>query len=70
MSAGSRTKFSVNYRYTHTSDSLLRDILARDPGASLQDIRHAHTSFRKMSPDHLSLRLGRMIDRLNAGSLK
>ena len=41
---------------------LLRDLLARNPQASLHEIRASHSAFGGMSLDHLSLRLNRLID--------
>jgi hypothetical protein len=50
----------VNYA---GSETLLRNILARDPRASLDEIRRSHPIFKAMSLDHLSLRIGRLLDR-------
>jgi hypothetical protein len=47
----------VNFRYTQNIESPLTDIIARNPGASLQDLRRSHPLLRKMSLDHLALRL-------------
>jgi hypothetical protein len=41
---------------------LLRDVLSRNPGVSLAEIRGFHPVFRTMSVDQLSLRLSRVID--------
>lgn len=42
---------------------LLQDVLSRNPGASLAEIRSFHPIFRTMSVDQLSLRVSRAIDR-------
>ncbi|MDE2487133.1 MAG: hypothetical protein KGO51_07020 [Alphaproteobacteria bacterium] len=41
----------------------LEDILARDPMASLEDIRRAHPPFQNLSLDHLGVRLARVLER-------
>lgn len=52
--------------YIPQSDSqqVLKDILARDPRASIHQIRRAHPAFRAVSLDHLSLRLSQALDSL------
>lgn len=60
----------MNFRYRAASDAVLRDILARDPRASLHDIRHSHPSLRRVSLDELGLRVGRILDGRAARSLK
>jgi hypothetical protein len=52
----------VNFKDQLTSRSVLRDILARNPKASLQEIRHSPPVLREMSMDHLSLRVSQTID--------
>lgn len=56
----------MNFRYQPTSDSVLEDILARNPRASLHEIRHAHPAFERVSLDHLGVRLARVLDRRRA----
>lgn len=41
---------------------LLRDVLSRNPRASLAEIRSFHPIFRTMSVDQLSVRLAQAID--------
>jgi len=36
-------------------------VLARNPTASLHEIRHAHPALRRMSLDHLGLRVGQLV---------
>ncbi|MFC3067963.1 hypothetical protein [Phenylobacterium soli] len=60
----------MNYRYRTAPEAVLSDILARDPQASLHDIRHAHPSLRRLSLDQLGLRVGRLLDGRAARSLK
>lgn len=52
--------------YVPQSDSqqVLKDILARNPRASLHQIRRAHPAFRAVSLDHLGLRLSQALDSL------
>jgi hypothetical protein len=45
-------------------------MLARDPRASLSDIRNAHPSLRRVSLDQLGLRVGRVLEGRAAASLK
>jgi len=47
---------------TITATRVLRDVLSRNPKASLHEIRNAHPVFRAMSPDHLGLRLSRALE--------
>ena len=56
----------MNFKYRPAPEAAISDILARDPGASLHDIRHSHSAFRGMSLDHLGLRLGQALDRRRA----
>jgi hypothetical protein len=60
----------VNYRYRDPAEAVLTGILARDPRASLHDIRHAHPSLLPLSLDQLGLRVGRVLERRAAASLK
>lgn len=60
----------MNFNHPPTSQSVLRDILTRNPHASLQEIRRSHPAFRAMSLDHLGLRLSRAIDDRQAAWLK
>jgi hypothetical protein len=53
----------VNFRYKSDFDSPLTDILARNPAASLQDLRRSHPLLRNMSLDHLALRLDQIVHR-------
>ena len=61
---------NVNFRYRAAPEAVLSHILARDPHASLNDIRRAHPSLRRLSPDRLGLQLGRAIERRAAQFLK
>lgn len=60
----------MNFRYTTDFDSPLKDIIARNPDASLQDLRRSHPTLRNMSLDQLGLRLGQLIHRRNTAWLK
>ena len=60
----------MNFRYRAAREAVLSDILARDPRASLHDIRHAHPSLRHISQDQLGLRVGRLLERRGADDLK
>lgn len=53
----------MNFRYRPSPDLALEDILARDPMASLEDIRRAHPLFQNLSLDHLGVRLARVLER-------
>lgn len=50
--------------------TLLKQVLARDPDASLDKIRRAHPALGAMSPDHLCLRLSRLIEGRRDASAK
>lgn len=50
-------------RPTINTESLLRRILARNPRATVDEIRRAYPIFRTVSYDHLALRLDRLLDR-------
>jgi hypothetical protein len=60
----------VNYQYRTANDAVISDILARDPRASLHDIKSAHPSLRRLSLDQLGLRVGRVLERGADRSLK
>lgn len=60
----------MNFQYRPAPEAVLSDFLAHHPGASLNDIRHAHSAFRGMSTDHLGLRLGQALDHRRASRLK
>ncbi|CAN7606040.1 hypothetical protein LJR164_004499 [Phenylobacterium sp. LjRoot164] len=60
----------MNFRYRAASEAVLSDILARNPQASLHDIRHAHPSLLRLSPDHLGLRVSRVLERHAPDNLK
>jgi len=42
---------------------MLQDLLSRNPRVSLDEIRSFHPVFRSMSPDHLTVRLSRALER-------
>jgi len=63
-------KTQVNFRYKSDLDSPLKDIIARNPDASLQDIRRAHPILRTMSLDHLGLQIDQIIHRRDTAWLK
>jgi hypothetical protein len=63
-------KLPVNHAYPAPADPVLRDVLARDPEASLEEIRAAHPSLRRLSLDHLGLLLARLLERRAVRSLK
>ncbi|MDB5447667.1 MAG: hypothetical protein JWQ97_2984 [Phenylobacterium sp.] len=65
-----RTTAKVKLRDTANPESLLREILVRNPRASLQHIRRAHPIFRGMSLDHLGVRIGQIIDSRDPASQK
>jgi hypothetical protein len=48
----------------------LNAILARNPRASLDDIRRSHALLGRMSPDRLGLMLAQTIDKFRARRLK
>jgi len=52
----------VTYKTRPASESVLKAILARNPRASLHEIRRAHPAFQAMSLDHLGLRVGQALD--------
>jgi hypothetical protein len=60
----------VNYRYRAAAEAVLSDILVRDPRASLHKIQNAHPSLQRLSLDQLGLRVGRVLERCAAPSLK
>jgi hypothetical protein len=60
----------VNYRYRAAAEAVLNDILARDPRASLHDIRRAHPGLQRLSLDQVGLRVGRVLERRAAHDLK
>ena len=64
------TSSNVNITDQPTSESVILDILSRDPDASLQQIRRSHPIFDGMSPDRLSVTLARVIDGRRASWLK
>jgi len=61
---------TVNSKNQPTYHSVLRDLLARNPGASLQQIRHSHPAFQTMSMDHLGLKVSQALHALRGGWLK
>lgn len=52
----------MNFKDTPSAESVLRTIIARDPTASLHEIRHSHPALRRMSLDHLGLRVSQLVD--------
>jgi len=70
IDAASMDKTQVNFRYKSDLDSPLKDIIARNPDASLQDIWRAHPILRTMSLDHLGLQIDQIIHRRDTAWLK
>ncbi len=53
----------MNFRYAYDADAPLKRAIARNPRATLNDLRRAHPSLRRMSVDHLALRLEQIAHR-------
>jgi len=60
----------MNYRYIPNHNSTLKQIVARNPAASLHEIRLSHPTLRSMSLDHLALRIDQLSRDKNHASLK
>lgn len=60
----------MNYRYIPDPNSTLRQVIARKPAASLNEVRRGHPTLRSMSMDHLALRVDQLSRDQDAGSLK
>ena len=60
----------MNYRYIPDPNSMLKQVMAGSPAASLSEIRRSHPTFRSMSLDHLALRIGQLSRDQDAASLK
>jgi len=48
---------------TSNPQSMLQDLLSRNPRVSLDEIRSFHPVFRAMSVDQITVRLSRAVDR-------
>jgi hypothetical protein len=51
----------MNYRYVPEHDLRLKQILARNPKATLHEIRRSLPNSASMSLDHIALRVERMV---------
>jgi hypothetical protein len=60
----------LNFTDTPSAESVLRTILSRNPTASLHEIRHSHPALRRMSLDHLGLRIGQLVEKRSEVWLK
>jgi hypothetical protein len=60
----------LNFQDNPSPELVLRSVLARNPTASLHEIRHAHPALRRMSLDQLGLRVGQMVERQSRTWLK
>lgn len=49
---------------------LIKEVLSRNPRASIHQIRDAHPIFRTMSLDQVGLRLSHLLERCSDGGLK
>jgi hypothetical protein len=50
----------MNFRYDFDAKSPLEEAVSRYPNASLHDIRDLHPALRRMSVDHLALRVSQI----------
>lgn len=60
----------MNFQDTPAPESVLRTVLAHNPTATLHEIRRAHPTLRRMSLDHLGLRVSQLIDNRSEAWLK
>ena len=51
----------LNFRYPPTRRPDLKNILSRNPKATLEEIRRSDPVFMRMSPDHLSVQLSQAL---------
>ena len=60
----------LNFKDSPSAEAVLRTILTRNPAASLHEIRGAHPALRRMSLDHLGLRIERLAEDRSEAWLK
>jgi len=60
----------MNYRYAHGDDASVRAAIARNPTASLHELRQSHPTLRAMSLDHLAVRVDQVRNNQTFAALK